>query len=283
MVRFASRQCACHGWPSWMSSYHVDLRGTWLHIATISPPTCISSPWPKLEPRKPPNRGTIQRTLVCCMKRRLAMTNNEQAKTLQHGSDNVERYMSRQEQALSQGQGRERAIQDTRHLTPEPPSKQQQTSRQPTPKNFGNAGNAVADNSDDASNAIEFWIQKDCWPSHLFEPDMQHLLARKQSPSVLSAQKRSNSASSTTPSDQKPREEKSAQYRDQRYEILLATKGSFMSESKLGVADESRILCQNLLEKKQVVVPDISSSTTSCFRQPARRSKIGTKLASSKI
>lgn len=41
-------------------------------------------------------------------------------------------------------------------------------------------------------------------------------------------------------------------YRDVRYETLLATKGSFMVRSKLDVTDESKKLCKNLLERKQV-------------------------------
>ncbi|KAK4097773.1 hypothetical protein N658DRAFT_488944 [Parathielavia hyrcaniae] len=53
----------------------------------------------------------------------------------------------------------------------------------------------------------------------------RRLLARKKSSSNLS-RKRSNSATSTTPSDQKPREEKSAPYRDTRYPLLVKTKAA---------------------------------------------------------
>ncbi|CAI6075982.1 unnamed protein product [Clonostachys chloroleuca] len=60
---------------------------------------------------------------------------------------------------------------------------------------------------------------------------MEHLLARKKSLSSL-GRKRSNSTTSTTPNDQKPREEKSAPYKDPRYKTLLATKGSFMDKNK---------------------------------------------------
>ncbi|PTB64822.1 hypothetical protein BBK36DRAFT_1177550 [Trichoderma citrinoviride] len=104
----------------------------------------------------------------------------------------------------------------------------------------------------DPNNPVGFWIKTDRWPSKLFEPepDMEHLLARRKS-SSSSARKRSSSASSITPSDQKPREEKSAQYRDSRYETLLATKGSFMAPSKLDITNESKILCETLLEGNQ--------------------------------
>ncbi|KAK3324032.1 hypothetical protein B0T19DRAFT_220269 [Cercophora scortea] len=61
---------------------------------------------------------------------------------------------------------------------------------------------------------------------------------------------------STQASDQRPREEKSTQYRDPRYKILLATKGSFMDEDKLGIADASRTLCRTLLHRKQTVPQD---------------------------
>ncbi|KAJ4307309.1 hypothetical protein N0V88_000692 [Collariella sp. IMI 366227] len=82
---------------------------------------------------------------------------------------------------------------------------------------------------------------------------MDHrLLARKKSSSNLS-RKRSNSATSTTPSDQKPREEKSAPYRDARYPLLLQTKGSYMGISELGITDGSKQLIRGLLDDEQPV------------------------------
>ncbi|KAB5581165.1 hypothetical protein GE09DRAFT_464757 [Coniochaeta sp. 2T2.1] len=84
---------------------------------------------------------------------------------------------------------------------------------------------------------------------------MDRLLARKQSSSNLSP-KRSNSATSTTPSDQKPREEKSAPYRHQRFETLLEVKGSYMTKAPLGLASTSQALCRSLLEKTQPVPSD---------------------------
>ncbi|KAI5925586.1 hypothetical protein F4810DRAFT_659194 [Camillea tinctor] len=102
---------------------------------------------------------------------------------------------------------------------------------------------ATEDTSDvDLKNPVDFWIQNGSWPRQYFKPDVEHLLARKRSLS-----------SSTTPSDQKPLEEKSAQYRDARYETLLATKGSFMTQSKLGINSQSETLCQNLLQMEQIV------------------------------
>ena len=76
---------------------------------------------------------------------------------------------------------------------------------------------------------------------------MDRLFARKKS-----SRERSISATSImTPSDQRPREEKSAPYLNPRYRTLLETKGSFMGESELGIIDESKTLCQTLLETAQ--------------------------------
>jgi hypothetical protein len=82
-------------------------------------------------------------------------------------------------------------------------------------------------------------------------PEFDHLLTRKRSSPSLS-RKRPNSAASTAPSDRRPWEEKSAPYQDPRYKMLLETKGSFIDKSDLGVTDESKTLCQKLLETVQV-------------------------------
>lgn len=84
----------------------------------------------------------------------------------------------------------------------------------------------------DPNDPIDIWRRNGFWPTYMSQPEMEHLLARKRSLSALGGgRKRSNSASSTTSSDQRPREEKCAQYRDPRYKTLLATKDSFMDES----------------------------------------------------
>lgn len=51
--------------------------------------------------------------------------------------------------------------------------------------------------------------------------------------------------------------EKSAPYRDSRYALLLQTKGSYMGKSTLGITDESKRLCQTLLNSEQPV-PKVS-------------------------
>jgi hypothetical protein len=88
---------------------------------------------------------------------------------------------------------------------------------------------------------------------------LNHLLARRKSSSSLRGrQSEAGSAtpSSTTPSDQKPREAKSAPYARPSYTTVLATKGSFMDKSDLGITDASKSLCRILLEKEQTVPRD---------------------------
>ncbi|TAQ88681.1 hypothetical protein B7494_g3016 [Chlorociboria aeruginascens] len=102
-------------------------------------------------------------------------------------------------------------------------------------------------------------FEKDSWYEKYWIPEMNmnHLLARKKSSSSSLHGKQSEAGSaapsSTTPSDQKPREVKSAPYQDARYQTILATMGSFMGKSGLGITDRSKTLCQTLLEKEQTV------------------------------
>ncbi len=58
-----------------------------------------------------------------------------------------------------------------------------------------------------------------------------------------------------TPSDQK-REEKNALYRDPCYKALLVSKNSFIDKSELGIINESKTLCQTLLEIVQAEPQD---------------------------
>ncbi|RYP54089.1 hypothetical protein DL768_001091 [Monosporascus sp. mg162] len=113
------------------------------------------------------------------------------------------------------------------------------------------------------TDPIAFWVKEGRWPEEQCWPEenlkavlaMERLLARKKSLSTPSRVP-SISATSVTPSDQRPRGEKSVQYRSQNYEILLATKYSFMGESNLGIADTSKDLCRDLLETRQTVPRD---------------------------
>ncbi|GAP91523.1 hypothetical protein SAMD00023353_3101350 [Rosellinia necatrix] len=149
----------------------------------------------------------------------------------------------------TQGQGLKRALEDTGGPGPEPSPKRLLTSSPTVPEKLSDSFAG----SIDTDNPIEVWRREGRWPRLYPEPIMGHLFARKRTLSALVGRKRANSTSSATPSDQRPREEKSAQYQDQRYETLLATKGSFMGKSKLDVTTESKTICKKLLEKKQPV------------------------------
>jgi hypothetical protein len=88
---------------------------------------------------------------------------------------------------------------------------------------------------------------------------LNHLFARKKSSSSLRGKQSeagSVTPSSTTPSDQKPREAKSAPYTRPSYATILKSKGSFMDKSDLGITDASKSLCRILLEKEQTVPQD---------------------------
>lgn len=79
---------------------------------------------------------------------------------------------------------------------------------------------------------------------------MHHLIARQKSTASLRRKRSEPSlAPSATPSDQRPREEKIAPYRNPSYPTLLETLGdAYMDESELGLTDASKLLYQNLLE-----------------------------------
>jgi hypothetical protein len=74
----------------------------------------------------------------------------------------------------------------------------------------------------------------------------------------------------TTPSDQKPREVKSAQYKHPGYETELAKKGSFMDDDNEGANAESKDICRKLLEKEQNV-PETSRFSNKFFKSTCRR------------
>ena len=99
----------------------------------------------------------------------------------------------------------------------------------------------------------EFHAKEPFRPMHGFH-HLRHLFARKRSSSSL-GRKRSQSTFQT-PSDQLPREVKSAQYKDAEYEDKLEKKGSYMRESDLDITDDSRNLCENLLQFEQDVPQD---------------------------
>ncbi|KAL5315254.1 hypothetical protein ACEPPN_017906 [Leptodophora sp. 'Broadleaf-Isolate-01'] len=121
--------------------------------------------------------------------------------------------------------------------------------------------NAAVGDSRKEINPLKYWRRELHWPKEYFEPEskMNHLLARKKSSSSLrEKQSETGSAapSSATPSDQKPREAKSTRYARPSYITVLATKGSFMDKSDLGITDATKSLCRTLLEKDQTLPQD---------------------------
>ncbi|KAI2619935.1 hypothetical protein GGR54DRAFT_601860 [Hypoxylon sp. NC1633] len=166
---------------------------------------------------------------------------------------------------------------DPSSLAPsEPLRKQPRTS--PAVKDTSDQG-ATSGISGNNTNPIDYWSEGGHWPKEYFNQDDQtrkdfekyngipwvtemglnHLLARRKSLSSLRGKQSeagSVTPSSTTPSDQKPREAKSAPYTRPSYATVLATKGSFMDKSDLGITDASKSLCRILLEKKQTVPQD---------------------------
>jgi hypothetical protein len=137
-----------------------------------------------------------------------------------------------------------------------PPRKRRRTGERDPNTADDTAGEPPLRTARPPADPIEFWATEGTWPPSFRQEDtMERVLARKRSSSNL-GRKRSNSATSTTPSDPKPREEQSAPYRDPRYETLLATKGSFMVKSSQDITDASKTICRTLLEKKQTVPAD---------------------------
>ncbi|KAL8767365.1 MAG: hypothetical protein Q9209_006128 [Squamulea sp. 1 TL-2023] len=113
---------------------------------------------------------------------------------------------------------------------------------------------------------ISHWAEEGTWPKEYYKQEIMQatlppqplypLLARQKSVASL-RRKRSGSSTVTsdytlvTPSDQRPREEKHAPYRNVNYPLLLETLAkSFMKDSGLGLTDGSKALCQNLLAKE---------------------------------
>ena len=117
---------------------------------------------------------------------------------------------------------------------------------------------------------ISHWVEQKTWPKEYFEQDsMHHLIARQKSTASLRRQRSEPSLTpSTTPSDQRPREEKSAPYRNPTYPTLLETLGdSFMDESELGITDASKVLYQNLLETECTTPKDTLFRDVAVFKR----------------
>ncbi|OAP58973.1 hypothetical protein AYL99_06270 [Fonsecaea erecta] len=142
------------------------------------------------------------------------------------------------------------------------PKRKRETEQQPNPPSPKRPRTSCPTPSLQGVDPVTYWTQTYYWPQGYFNREcgeMSHLLARQKSTASL-RRKRSDSESgapsTTTPSDQQSREEKSAPYRDSRYKILLEAMGSYMKKSELDITKEDKVLCQNLLTKEQTTLKD---------------------------
>ncbi|MCJ1433700.1 hypothetical protein MMC27_003064 [Xylographa pallens] len=147
---------------------------------------------------------------------------------------------------------------------------------------------AISHNSEKIVDPLTYWIHTRKWHKQWFEQDSQvredfkrdcglkeseeqdrvwkpvesiqnmdnlcYLLPKRKSSSSL---RRKNSESSTqTPSDQLPREAKSAPHKNSNYSRIFETKGSYMIKWVLGITDESNAFNRTLLVSKQTIPQD---------------------------
>ncbi len=113
------------------------------------------------------------------------------------------------------------------------------------------------------------------------ENNMSHVLARKKSSSSVHGKQSEASSSSTTPSDQKQREIKSSRYKDLRYKTLLATKGSFMDDSDLGIIGKASSIIKPFLAPSNQFLITLYFATT-YSNQLVRTYKTEMRLGSSR-
>jgi hypothetical protein len=131
------------------------------------------------------------------------------------------------------------------------PRKRPRTSHQRSCITDTIGANSVVSVSGKEISPLEYWRREGFWPKEYFEPEssMDHLLARKRS--FRGKSEAGSTTSSSTPSDERPREAKSTLYARPSYETVLATKGSFMDKFDEGIQKVSSDLCQTLLYSEQ--------------------------------
>lgn len=145
---------------------------------------------------------------------------------------------------------------------------------------------AGSDTNNISTDPTETWIQTKKWPSQYFTQDSQareaferdswleeQMEESKQTVQYVeidgrkyprpirkvpnSLRRKQSDSSLTGSSDQKKRESKSAQYRDSRYTILLAAKGSYMYDfDDDNIPKSIKDLCETLLADDQIVPRD---------------------------
>ncbi|KAL9638104.1 MAG: hypothetical protein Q9204_001619 [Flavoplaca sp. TL-2023a] len=124
------------------------------------------------------------------------------------------------------------------------------------------AGSGLGDNVHPSQRAyLSHWAEQQTWPEAYYQHEknsMQHLLARQRSsPSLRRKRSDSSLVTTSTQSDQLPREEKSAPYRNKTYVILLETLGnSYMRDMEQGITQVSKELRNRLLASKHTTPKD---------------------------
>ncbi|KAK4664871.1 uncharacterized protein QC763_0075240 [Podospora pseudopauciseta] len=248
MARTRAQTAAQRALPSPAPNY----QGTYSSQRQRTSPLMLAGNRPQgIQPRK----GSSQKRATRRAERnRLRLTKHSETPSLQD-SPAIQR----------RGRKRKHSIEHALEAGPDPdpdPKRQRTSLPRPTEDVLGEP--AISSSAYKPTDPVAFWVEKEHWPEEQDWPEetseteltMDRLpLAKKKSSSNL--RKRSISATSTTPSDQKPREEKSAPYRDQRYETLLEINGSYMTKAPLGVARASQTLCRSLLE----MTPPVPSDT----------------------
>ncbi|KAM3072107.1 hypothetical protein ACMFMG_008568 [Clarireedia jacksonii] len=106
------------------------------------------------------------------------------------------------------------------------------------------------------SNYIEHWAEEGNWPSTYFNDDnTNHLLARESSIAPLTRKRSSPSIAGSSASDERPREEKSAPYRNPSYPAFLSEDvdnyKSYMEDHEEGISQTSEKLLEILLNTEQ--------------------------------
>lgn len=151
------------------------------------------------------------------------------------------------------------------------------------PRTSNPAAQETAQQDKDGDQADHRRHSEHCWPqgdgskkSMDQYPAESSLSPRGRSASLILGGRHSDyeecEVESTAPSDQRPREAKSAPYRDVRYTKLLATNGSFMNEDNGGIAEKSMALVQNLLDQEQEV-PQETLFRDDIFKMTLRKLK----------
>ncbi|KAL8819774.1 MAG: hypothetical protein Q9223_001873 [Gallowayella weberi] len=132
------------------------------------------------------------------------------------------------------------------------------------PKQDINVGPELGGNlSTSQKTYISHWADQQTWPEQYYQQEkarMHHLLARQWSSASLRRQRSDPSlvtSITSTASDQKPREEKSAPYKSMYYPLLLETLGnSYMDDFEQGIAVTSKTICHDLLATNCITPTD---------------------------